>query len=420
MLGVIADDLTGATDAACMIRRRGLSVTQVIGIPSEPLNASVDAVVVSLKSRSIPSDEAVEISKAAMSWLAGNGATQFYFKYCSTFDSTPRGNIGPVAAALAEHLDQISTAFVPSFPENGRTVYRGHMFVGDRLISESSLATHPLNPMTDPDLVRVLAQQSGEIPITNLSVTVLDQGVEAVEAWLAELDNRGGGFVIVDTLKDEHIDIAAKALQRTAFVTGGSPLCGALSISHKNARDASSLRIEPEAGDGAVAVLAGSCSQTTRAQLKRVEREHDIIWLDPLEIYRDSSVLPRLKDQAINQAKSGVVIIASSSDPAKVSVVHADLGEAKAGALIEQTHGELARALFENGIQVFVVAGGETSGAVAEALCVDQLAIGREIAPGVPWTKALGAKDLRMTFKSGNFGNEDFFLSAIQSVRAST
>ncbi|MEL7444495.1 MAG: 3-oxo-tetronate kinase [Pseudomonadota bacterium] len=418
MLGVIADDLTGATDAACMIARRGLSVTQVIGPPSGAPQGDADAIVVALKSRSVPSAEAVACSLATLDWLEASGAEQIYFKYCSTFDSTPDGNIGPVAAALATRLDQTTTIFCPGFPENGRTVYRGHIFVDDRLISESSLATHPLNPMTDPDLVRFLRLQSGKTQVRSLSLEDIEAGPDRVRNILLASTEQGGGFLLADTLFDRHIEILAEALVDARLVTGGSPLCGALAGRRAIGGEHAKSRIAPVPQDGPPAILAGSCSQASRNQIDRIAQHHAVQRLDPLALASQEAHLEETIEAASQNILAGKpAIVASSADPEAVAAAQNRLGADRAGEIIETALGDIARALASLGTRVFVVAGGETSSAVARALEVDRLEIGPEITPGVPWTRSLGEPQYRLAFKSGNFGGPDFFMEALDGQR---
>lgn len=416
MLGVIADDLTGATDAACIIARRGLSVVQVNGVPAELIEPGPEAIVVALKTRTLAPADAVAQSLIALDWLQKSGASQIYFKYCSTFDSTPSGNIGPVAKALALQLGAGTVVFCPSFPENGRTVYLGHLFVGDRLISESSLARHPLTPMTDPDLVRFLGLQVKDRQVVNLPFACVDAGADEVKDALVRLNQQGGAFVVADSLTDQHIDTLGKALESAPLVSGGSPLCGSIARAHSRSAGRPGARIAPAASDGPIAILAGSCSDATRRQLQRIETVHPVIRLDPACLADDKSYQDRLAEAAINQLSSGVAVIASSAEPNSVKETQDRLGTANAGTMIEQALGDMARRLSDAGVRVFVVAGGETSSAVASALGITRLTIGPEITPGVPWTQSLSSPHYRMAFKSGNFGGPDFFLDALRTV----
>ncbi len=414
MFGVIADDLTGATDAACMMARHGMSVTQIIGVPTRPLKEECDAVVIALKTRSSPVEEAVAQSLASLSWLQENGADQYYQKYCSTFDSTPRGNIGPVANALSDALGQMTTVFCPAFPENGRTVYQGHMFVGGRLISESSLASHPLTPMTDPDLVRVLAAQSNGVKVVSVPFEDLQQGVSHTSRCLESLEDDAKWFVLADALTDDHILTWARVLKSTQFVTGGSPLCGGLTFLRGSSTRKVRGNIAPRDADGPRVVLSGSCSEATRRQLKRLQTSHNILQIDPLQLGHGQSHLSQLIAEASETFRAGrSVIVASTAPPDIVAQAQEKFGLEALATLVESALGHVAVALAENGARTFIVAGGETSSAVANALNIERLAIGDEIAPGVPWTQSLDEPQYRLTFKSGNFGSDSFFLEAL-------
>ncbi|MFN3297113.1 3-oxo-tetronate kinase, partial [Caldimonas sp.] len=220
VLGVIADDFTGATDVASMLVRAGMRTVQVIGVPDGP-PPKADAVVVALKSRTIPAAQAVADSLAALRWLQAAGAKQFYFKYCSTFDSTPAGNIGPVTEALLEALGSDFTIACPAFPENGRTVFRGHLFVGDQLLSDSGMRHHPLTPMTDANLVKVLqAQSRGRVGL--LRYDTVGQGVQAVRERLAQLRAEGVRLAVADAIDNDDLRTLAAACAGLPLITAGS------------------------------------------------------------------------------------------------------------------------------------------------------------------------------------------------------
>ena len=400
MLGVIADDLTGAMDAAGLVRRRGVAVSVAFGM--SPPSPGVAAHVCALKIRSIPADEAVEQALAACRMLRGAGATRIFYNYCSTFDSTPRGNIGPVAAALADELGAQQVVFVPSFPENGRTVYRGHMFVGDRLLSESSLATHPLNPMSDPDLVRWLTAQASGRVVKNLPLEFVEGGVAAIATWR----QTKADFVIADAVADRHIETLGSAFADDVLTTGGSAFCGALVPQETPTAGTYSL---PPEGQRA-AVIAGSCSEATREQLARIAMVAPVRRIDPVALASDAELPARLAAEAL--AQDAPIVIASTADPAKVSAARSAVG-ADVGERVEAALGEVAVKLAAGGVTRFVIAGGETSGAVAKALDATTFEVGEEIAPGVPWARMAGEPPRDFAFKSGNFGGPDFFLEAL-------
>ena len=416
LIGCIADDLTGATDLGVTLAREGLSVTQVNGVPEAALDVpAADAVVVALKSRTNPPAQAVAWSLDALDWLRRRGAERIYFKYCSTFDSTPHGNIGPVAEALLEALDADFTVATPAYPRNGRTVYLGHLFVGDQLLSDSGMRSHPLTPMTDANLVRVLAAQTqgkvGLVPFADV-----EAGTDALRARCAALRVDGHRHAILDATRDEHLLAAGEACLDLALTTGGAGLgmglARALAQQGRVARkDAQSVL--PRL-DGPAVVLSGSCSAATLGQIEAVRGRYPSLQLDPLKLAQGAQHLDEVLARARKQLGAIPVLISASAAPASVSRAHDALGQARAAELVENAFRTLARELFAAGVRTFVVAGGETSGAVVEALGVKALAIGPEIAPGVPWTAAVGGAPLRLALKSGNFGGPEFFTRAFE------
>lgn len=416
LLGCIADDLTGATDLALMLVRGGMRTVQVIGVPDPAaLLPAADAVVVALKSRTIPAAEAVEQSLAAAAALRAAAARQLFFKYCSTFDSTDAGNIGPVTEALLERYGGELTIACPAFPATGRTVYRGYLFVGDVLLSESPLRDHPLTPMHDPNLVRVLQRQT-RLPIGLLGYETVVQGAAAIRAGFDRARHDGKRVLIVDALSDEHLHAIGEASAGLAVVTGGSGVAMGLP---DNFRRAGLLApAVPGAGFtaplGPGAILAGSCSAATRAQLQQaIEAGLPAYRLDPLALATDTGVLERAEQWALAQLSvERPLLVYSTAAPDAVAEVQQRLGRAAAGTLVEQAMARLAQTLTGAGVCRLIVAGGETSGAVVGALGVKALRIGPEIAPGVPWTLTLDEPPLALALKSGNFGGPDFFARA--------
>ena len=422
VLGAIADDFTGATDLANNLVRGGMRCLQVIGVPQETLDLQeIDAVVVALKSRSCPVDEAITDSLAALEWLRGQGARQLFFKYCSTFDSTDKGNIGPVADALLDRLNASQTVMVPAFPANGRTVYQGHLFVGDRLLNDSGMQHHPLNPMQDADLVRVLSRQTPH-PVGLLGHSVLPQGAAAACDHLSALSEQGARHVVCDTLDEQDLDILAEATVLLPLVTGGSGLGQALPAQYRAQgwleRIAEPGRLQP--ASGSALVLSGSCSKATLAQVADfLARNPDGGFaLDPLSLAESD----QQREQALafarqRLAKQAPVLIYASADPEQVSAAQQALGVTRAGALVEDALSQLAVTLVNEGVGRLLVAGGETSGAVVSALEISTLRIGEQIDPGVPWTQAplVGREvPLSLALKSGNFGGVDFFTRAFE------
>ncbi|MEH6640341.1 3-oxo-tetronate kinase [Vreelandella glaciei] len=422
VLGAIADDFTGATDLANNLVRGGMRCLQVIGVPSEEIDLQeIDAVVVALKSRSCPVDEAVNDSLAALDWLQKQSVRQLFFKYCSTFDSTDQGNIGPVADALLEALGASQTVMVPAFPINGRTVYQGHLFVGDRLLNDSGMQHHPLNPMQDADLVRVLSRQTPH-PVGLANRMVLAQGAEATRAHLSALAEQGVRHVICDSLDEQDLDVLAEATVLMPLVTGGSGLGQALPAQYHAQGWLATItepgRLAPASG-GAL-VLSGSCSRATLAQVADFLAKHPDggFALDPLSLaegeQQQTQALAFARQRLSEQAP---VLIYASADPIKVTAAQQALGAERAGQLVEEALSQLAVTLVNEGVGRLLVAGGETSGAVVSALGITTLRIGEQIDPGVPWTQApLAGRDapLSLALKSGNFGGVDFFTRAFE------
>lgn len=419
LLGAIADDLTGATDLALMLSREGMRTIQTVGVPPADFDLSdVDAVVVALKSRTNPADVAVAMSLEALRWLKTAGARQIIFKYCSTFDSTPKGNIGPVTDALARELGTDLTIVCPAFPANRRTIYKGHLFVADQLLSDSPMRHHPLTPMTDSSLVRLMAAQS-KLQVGLVSHENVAKGAESVRAAFDEARRRGDGVVVVDAITDQDLRVIGEAVAEFPLITGGSGIAVGLP---ENFRRAGLLQRDITAGqfqapDGRAAILAGSCSEATRGQIKAaIEAGMSTLKLDPVDIAQGRMDV----DEAIRWAlaQEGVPLIYSSADPKDVLAAQDSLGQEKAGEIVEQFLAKTAIGLRENGVRRLIVAGGETSGAVVGALAPSALFIGREIDPGVPWTLTMGdGAPMALALKSGNFGTADFFLKAWELLK---
>ena len=416
LIGAIADDLTGATDLANTLVRQGMRTVQLIGVPARPVPDDIDAIVVALKTRTIPAPEAVAQSLAALRWLVAAEARQVFFKYCSTFDSTDAGNIGPVADALLDALGETFTVFCPAFPANGRTIYRGYLFVGDGLLSESGMRDHPLTPMRDPNLRRVLSRQTphkvGLVPLAAVS-----RGVEAVRAEFARLRAEGCRHAILDAVTDDNLLILGEALAGLKLVTGGSGIALGLP---ENFRRAGLLKTSqadrlPKVS-GAAAVISGSCSTATLAQVASMRRTNPVFDVDPLALAAGEPVVARALDWASPLIGDEPLLVSASAEADRVRDVQSRLGRERAGGLVEGALAEIAKGLVKRGVRRLIVAGGETSGAVVQALGVTELRIGREIEPGVPWTASLGEPRLALALKSGNFGGEDFFLKAFRCL----
>ncbi|MGV3494043.1 MAG: 3-oxo-tetronate kinase [Ramlibacter sp.] len=413
LLGCIADDFTGATDLANNLVRAGMRVVQTIGVPPEPVR-EVDAVVVALKSRTIPAAEAVAQSLQALEWLRGQGCRHVYFKVCSTFDSTPQGNIGPVAEALLDALGANFCCVTPAFPENGRTVYKGHLFVGDVLLAESGMRHHPLTPMTDSNLVRVLqAQCQGRVGL--VEHRTVRGGAAPIHARIRELQDQGLRFAIVDAVDDEDLMHLGRAIADHPLVVAGSGVAIGLPQNHGLSPSVEAAALPP--AHGARAVVSGSCSVATNAQVRDFRgRGLPAFELDPLRLAAGQDLVTEALAWARPRLGPDPVLVYSSAAPEAVQAVQEKLGVALAGALVEKALAAIARGLVENGVGELVVAGGETSGATVQALGVRQMRIGPQIDPGVPWchaeASACGNRPIHLALKSGNFGSTDFFTRA--------
>jgi uncharacterized protein YgbK (DUF1537 family) len=419
-LGCIADDYTGASDLANTLTRAGLRTVQTIGVPADDLALpQVDAVVVSLKSRSIEAGLAVSRSRAAETWLRGRGAGNVLFKICSTFDSTDAGNIGPVMDALRADCGEAVVLVTPAFPETGRTVYQGNLFVGAVPLNESPLKDHPLNPMHDSNLVRVLARQS-KTQIGLVDLATVTRGAEGVRARLAELAGKGIGAAIIDAVFDrdlETIGLVAAEHRLSVGASGiGLGLARALVSTGKVRATATSDAGAPVGGSAAC--LAGSCSQATLQQIANAERIMPVLHLDPDRIITGAGEAQRALDWARPRLAEGPVLIASSSTPDQVAALQARHGRDAAGHAIEQAMADIAESLVKSGVRRLIVAGGETSGAVVDRLKIPGFLVGLEIAAGVPVLRAVGAeRDMLLALKSGNFGGAEFFSDALRLMR---
>ncbi len=415
-LGVIADDFTGATDVASMLVRAGMRTVQLIGVPQADRAApSADAIVVALKSRTVPAADAVAESLAALRWLQRAGMRQCYFKYCSTFDSTPAGNIGAVTEALMDALGADFTLACPAFPENGRTIFRGHLFVGDELLSDSGMRNHPLTPMHDANLVRVLQAQCRERRVGLIRHDSVSQGALAVQARMRALRDEGVSIAIADAIDNDALRTLAAACADWPLLTAGSGLALGLPAAYEQCGwirpDAAAAQLDPLTGPAAV--LSGSCSQATLAQVKTwQDAGRPAFAIDPRALARGDAVVDAALAWAIERIAREPALIYASAAPDALRSVQAELGAAQAGELVERCLAQIACALVARGVQRLVVAGGETSGAVVNALGVTQLRIGAPICPGVPWTQAEG-RPLQLALKSGNFGGPAFFAEAL-------
>ncbi|MEP0522305.1 MAG: 3-oxo-tetronate kinase [Hyphomicrobiales bacterium] len=415
-LGALADDFTGATDLAALMARSGLSVSLRIGVPELGTGPAADCEVVALKIRTEPVDEAVSEAKKALSWLQAIGAERYFWKYCSTFDSTAEGNIGPVAEAMMVQLGTDQTVYCPSFPENGRTVFHGHLFVGNELLSDSPMKNHPLTPMTDSNLVRLLNPQTIR-SVGLIEKGIVSQGPQAIKSRLNALKSEGVSHVVLDAVDEDDLKAVGAASAKLLLVTGGSavalPLVEVLS---GKTRGKAPTKISFAVDDSSL-ILSGSCSAMTRKQVSVFAKENPSYRLDPMALAKDAGALEAAKEWLQAQGGGLPKLIYATADPEDVKQAQEELGRDKAGAIVEHALATLARCGRENGHRRFIVAGGESSGAVTNALGVSQLTIGPEIAPGVPWTFARSnGHDIALALKSGNFGSENFFQGALDQL----
>ena len=416
ILGVIADDFTGATDIAGMLVKGGMRTIQTIGVPAKgTIPDDVDAVVVALKTRSIAAADAIAQSLDALKALQAAGCVRFFFKYCSTFDSTDAGNIGPVGDALLDALKAKQAIYCPAFPVNGRTIFFGHLFVGDVLLSDSHMKHHPLTPMTDASLVRVLARQTPH-KVGLVALKQVQSGSAVLRESLDRLAADGVRHVVVDAVADTDLGIIGEAIGDDTLVTGGSGVALGLPaayrrrglMAHRSGAD-TLPKIE-----GASAVLAGSCSAATLGQIAAFKGAH--MALDTDAICRGEDVAGKALDWTKGKLGNGPILLSASDKPEAVKALQVKHGVEKSSHAIERTMAALARGLVAAGVGRLVVAGGETSGAVVSALDVTALRIGPEIDPGVPWTASVGAKPILLALKSGNFGGPDFFTKAFDKL----
>lgn len=414
LLGCIADDFTGATDLANTLVKSGMNTVQSIGVPDEGLSLEgVDALVIALKSRTIPVSDAVEQSLKALAYLQANDARQFIFKYCSTFDSTDTGNIGPVADALLDEMGEDFTIACPAFPVTGRSIYKGYLFVGEGLLSESGMENHPLTPMTDPNLVRVLSKQTRH-KVGLVEYTTVMKGAQSIRDAFEALRADGFRHAIVDAITDDDLHVIGEALAATKLITGGSGIAIGLAENFRKAGTLASATAPalPEI-DGRAAVIAGSCSKMTRVQVARTRSVWPSYHIDPEAIAAGEDVSGQALEWAGDQTGDDPILIYSSADPEIISAIQNKYGRDEAGEMVEAVMGKIASGLVSTGVRKLVVAGGETSGAVVQALGVKALRIGPEIDPGVPWTEAHGEQRIALALKSGNFGAEDFFQKSL-------
>lgn len=409
MLGVIADDFTGASDIASFLVENGLRTVQMNGVPNTPLSEQVDAIVISLKSRSNPVNEAIEQSLNALRWLQKSGCSQFYFKYCSTFDSTEKGNIGPVTDALLEALNDDFTVITPALPINGRTIFNGYLFVGDVLLSESGMRNHPITPMKDANLMRLMdAQAKGKTGLVSYADVI--QGAEHVKACFAKLKQSGFRYAVVDAVDNSQLEVLAEAVADLKLVTGGSGLGAYMAARLSGGKKATDAFVPSK---GRSVILSGSCSVMTNKQVNIYKEQATAIYLDVEKAIADENYAEALFAQIQPHLDEPLApMVYATVPPDELKQIQSQFGGEQASQAIEHTFAKLALLLKEKAnVQNFITAGGETSSIVVQQLGFAGFQIGKQIAPGVPWLKALG-ESTALALKSGNFGKESFFIDA--------
>lgn len=412
MLGVIADDFTGASDIASFLVENGLRTVQMNGVPQTALEQEVDAIVISLKSRSNPAQEAVQQSLEALHWLQNNGATQFYFKYCSTFDSTAEGNIGPVTDALLNELDEKFTIITPALPVNGRTIFNSYLFVGQMLLNESGMQNHPITPMTDANLMRLMDRQAqGKTGLVPYAEVI--KGADNVKRCFHNLQQQGFRYAVIDAVDNSQLAVLAEAVADMKLVTGGSGLA-AYMAQHQAQGKRHQAFVPPK---GKTVILSGSCSVMANKQVAYYQTKAATQWLDVEQALSNDNYVEQLFDWVVEHLDdTQAPLVYATVAPEKLKQIQQQFGAETASQAIEQTFAQLAERLRNYGVTNFITAGGETSSIVVQKLGFKGFNIGKQIAPGVPWLGVLDAP-VYLALKSGNFGQESFFSYAQEMMK---
>ncbi len=420
-LVVIADDFTGATDIASFLVENGLKTIQINDVPTMDAPKDIDACVVSLKSRSCPVHQAISQSLSVLDWAKKQGAEKFFFKYCSTFDSTSKGNIGPVTDALLDALGETATVVCPALPVNGRTVYKGYLFVGDVLLNESGMQNHPITPMKDANLLRLMEDQAqGKAALIDQNIVA--KGSKSITKVLRNYRNQGKHYIVIDSICTKDLDIVAAAIyHEMSLFTGGSGLGGGLAkyIATSQAsygKPASSLG-EPQKAE--TVILSGSCSLMTQAQVKNYQDKAPAFCLDVAQAIKNNHYPQEIAAWYQNNNNQPLApLIYATTDAQALKEIQKNHGGDIASKAIENVFSALAKILQQQGVCNFIIAGGETSGAVVQSLNIQSFYIGPKIAPGVPWVKCT-KNHYSLALKSGNFGDENFFQIAQDIIKAS-
>lgn len=416
-LGVIADDFTGATDIASFLVRNGMRTVQLCGVTPKTPVPNADAVVISHKSRSCPADEAVAQTQASLQWLLKHDCPRFYFKYCSTFDSTAKGNIGPVTDALMQTLGVKFTVFSPALPVNGRTVYKGYLFAGDELLEDSGMRHHPITPMTDSRLVRLVEMQS-KGKCASIPLEIVRSGVNALLARIHTLGVMGYSYAVLDALDTNDLIIQGEAVKDMPLVTGGSGLAIGLAraLCGDKLGNTKAYSLGYPQGDKAI-VFSGSCSVMTNKQVAFYKKYAASQLVDADKLMAASDLKTFVAQYADfceeHSTDDWAPLIYATANPKDLDRIQKQYGVEKSSHAVEEFFAELSRQLKARGFTRFIIAGGETSSITVKALEVPGFYIGPSIAPGVPWVRSIN-NDISLTLKSGNFGEEDFFLAAQQ------
>ena len=413
VLGAIADDFTGATDIANALAKEGMRVVQTIGVPDGGDLPVADAIVIALKSRTAPVQDAVDWNLGALDWLLGQGAQQIVFKYCSTFDSTPKGNIGPVADALQTRLGEMRTVICPAFPENGRTVKDGHLYVNGVPLHESPMRDHPLTPMWDSSLKALMESQS-QGTVGGVGLDVVRQGAVAISAAMAEIEDN---YIVVDATTDEDLRTIGGALAKTRLLSGGSGIATGLPQNYLDKGQLTSFFKPglPEVA-GRSLILSGSASLATQSQVAYAKARMPAIEVNLDKVAERTGYIHEICDWVLGRDASGPVLVYGTSSNEVLRRNQEKYGVATSGEMLEATLSQVAAKLASEGFTRIVVAGGETSGAVVSALGIKTLQIRDEIAPGVPWCEVPGTPRRAIALKSGNFGQERFFVDAMEML----
>lgn len=409
VLGCIADDFTGASDAASFLVKGGMRVKLYNGVPKE--NTGTDdaqAIVIALKSRTSNKEQAVACSLQAADFLKAQGVQQIYFKYCSTFDSTPDGNIGPVADALMEHLNVSCSLLCPSLPINGRTVSNGKLYVNGVPLSESHMKDHPLNPMWDSHIAELMRPQS------KYSCEVLRQS-QMTDSQLQALFHRHTDpfYIVPDYETEADGQMICEFFGKMPFLTGGSDLLAHLAEKWSKTTDCSGT-IPESAVSGQALLIAGSCSKATLEQIEHYKSQgFPTIKLDPFLMMNGQQILDEVWDFIEKNTTEDKAVLLYSSDTPEMVSKYQSLGSERVAELLENSAAFLAKRAVEHGFTRIISAGGETSGAVTKGLGFSSYWIGESVAPGVPIMVPSDHPGIRLILKSGNFGQQDFFTRAL-------